>query len=263
MPTYTPINALVFYAAHAGAISGMAISGWIVDPAKADYSQVVGIAAAFAQAFDQAWDNTAPISVFEGEAITAVVASDFRLRGPGPLAYPVYSNPTSWAQAAAACVALILECDAYFASQSLVPPPYPTSGLLQTAYNQSTGIVLPFGAVNPSQVVNVPGVNVPANCKVIATFDGVVRPTTGNEGTYTFGYSIGIGTAYKTIVRTATLAGASPATLPFSYTYEFTPNQISGLNLTISALGILAAETSATDSLTVDYASLLVEVVSL
>jgi|SRR5271157_7521 len=256
------INPLIYYAAHAGAISGMAIPGWIVDPNKVDYSQVVGIAGAFASAFDAAWNSTAVPSVYEMSAITAVVASDFEQRGPGPLAFATYSNPSNWAQAAAACVALILECDAYFAGQGNTPPPFPTSGLLQTAYAQSTNIVLPYGAVLPSQVVNVHGVNVPANCKVIATFDGVAQPPT-DEGSATLGFSIGRGTAYDTIVRTVLFNDANPSTVPFSYTYEYTPNQALGNNLTFSGLGILASESGATDNMTILYASLLIEVVSL
>jgi len=262
-----PINSLIFYAAHAGAISGMAIPGWIVDPTKADYSQVVGIAAAFAQAFDQAWDNVAVPSVYEMEAITAVVASDFRLRGPGPLSYSVYSQVSNWTIAAAACVALILESDAYFASQGLTPPPTNAgSGLLSTAYAQSTNITLPYGATVPTQVVTVSGVGVPANAKVIAQFDGVLLAPNAEADWFTIGYSIGRGTAYDTSLRSMSgvLFGQNPGVyVPFSYTYEYSPNQAAGSDVAFSGLAILSGEqTGETVSATIANASLLIEVVS-
>jgi hypothetical protein len=265
MYSYVPINALAYYAAHAGAISGMAIPGWIIDPAKADYAQVVGIAAAFAQAFDQAWNSTAQLSVFEGEAITAVVSSDFQQRGPGPLSYAKYSNPSNWTIAAAACVALILECDASFASQGMTPPPYPTSGLLSTAYAQSMNVVLPYGATGNTVVVTVPNVLVPPNCKVICTFDGVAQAPTGTF--FNMGYSIGRAGANDTQLRQMSVTSNNDYDLAesrsFSYTYEYTPNQAVGNAVSFEGLAILLAEASGTVNMTITYASLLVEVVTL
>ena len=266
MTSYSPINPLVYYAAHAGAISGMAIPGWIIDPTKQDYSQVVGIAGAFAQAFDQAWDNTAIPSVYEAEAITAVVSSDFQQRGPGPLAFAQYSNPANWTIAAAACVALILESDAYLASQGLNPPPgNGGSGLIETAYAQSTNIILPFGATNPTQVVSAT-VTVPTNCKIIAHFDGVFLGP-NEEGNYTVGFSIGRGTSYDTIVRLVNLVpfGSNPgAYVPYSYTYEYALDQEAvGPAVTISGLAILLNESPGLTLNATAYSnSLQLEVVS-
>jgi hypothetical protein len=261
MTSYVPINDLVFYAAHAGAISGMGVPGWITDPTKSDYLPQVTSAAAFAQAFDQVWNSTTTISVYEAEAITSVVATQFSLRGPGPLANPVYTTQANWLKSATACVALILESDAYFAGQGLIPPPFPTSGLLQTGYAQAQNVTLVYGAVIATPVVSVHGINVPANGRVIATFDGVAVPPSA-EGSVTMGYSIGRGTSYDTIVRTTNLNSADIATAPFSYTYEYDLHQGEGNNQTFSGLAFLAAEGGATENMTISYASLQIQVVS-
>jgi hypothetical protein len=267
----TIINPLVYYAAHAGAISGMAISGWIIDPTKQDYSQVVGIAGAFAQAFDQAWDQAAAPSVFEAEAITAVVESDFRQRGPGPLAYGQYSNSENWAVAATACVALILESDAFLASQGLTPPSsYPNGTLLSTAYAQANNVLLPFAPTNPTDVVTVTGVNVPANCKVIAHFDGVFEAANQSDmatDNYTIGYSIGRGTHEDTYQRLVNLVpfGTSPGGgvyVPFKYVYEYATGAVIGTSLSFSGLALIVTDTTVSYNVYASAASLLIEVVS-
>src|ERR1700690_3142229 len=119
--TYNPINAGAYTSAFAGAIAGMAVSGWIVDPNKGDYSNVVIIAGAFAQAFDQIWNSATQLNELELAAISAVVQEDFTGRGPGPFDSSLYQSAANWAVPAAACAALILECDAFFASQGINP----------------------------------------------------------------------------------------------------------------------------------------------
>jgi len=119
---YVPINTSAFVASYAGAIAGMAVSGWIIDPTSADYSDVTIIAGAFAQAFDIAWDDATQLNDLELACMTSVVQTDFNGRGPGPFTSPAFRDPTNWNVAARACVALILECDIFFASQGITPP---------------------------------------------------------------------------------------------------------------------------------------------
>ena len=82
--TYNPINVAAYTAAFSGAVAGMATSGWITDQTSSDYTNVTPIAGAFAQAFDQIWNNATPLNNLEEAAITAIVQTDFRGRGPGP-----------------------------------------------------------------------------------------------------------------------------------------------------------------------------------
>lgn len=118
---YAPINIPAYVAAYSGAIAGMAVSGWIVDPVATDYSAVTAIAGAFAQQFDIVWNNAAQINNLEGAAITQIVAEDFSKRGPGPFSNSKFSTPSNWNVAASACVALVLQSDAYFAGQGINP----------------------------------------------------------------------------------------------------------------------------------------------
>ena len=118
---YVPINTASYVASYAGAIAGMAVPGWITDPNSADYADVTIIAGAFAQAFDIAWNNAAQLNDLELACMTSVVQSDFNGRGPGPFASATFKDPTNWNVAARACVALILECDIFFASQGITP----------------------------------------------------------------------------------------------------------------------------------------------
>lgn len=119
--SYTPINVDAYTAAFAGAIAGMAVSGWITDPVDTDYTDVTFIAGAFAQSFDQSWNNATQLNNLEIEAITSVVQQDFSGRGPGPFNNSRFVDPTNWTETAKACVALILASDLYFAGQGITP----------------------------------------------------------------------------------------------------------------------------------------------
>ncbi len=116
---YVPTNVAAYTASFAGAIAGMAVSGWITDPTAADYNNVTLVAGAFAQAFDTVWNNATQLNNLEVEAITAVVQQDFRGRGPSDSV--TLQSPTNWTVAARACAALVLESDIYFAGQGINP----------------------------------------------------------------------------------------------------------------------------------------------
>lgn len=119
--SYTPINDGAYTAAFAGAIAGMAVSGWITDPTAADYLPVCTIAGAFAEAFDTGWNNAAELNSLEVAAISSIASQNFKDRGPGPFGASL-ALAANWTQTALACVALVLESDAYFQSQGITPP---------------------------------------------------------------------------------------------------------------------------------------------
>lgn len=133
---YAPINIPAYVAAYSGAIAGMAVSGWITDPASADYALVAQIAGAFAQEFDITWNSATVLNNLENAAITSIVEQEFAQRGPGPLAAVRFVTPSNWAKAAAGCAALVLSSDAYFAGQGIDPGHPGGAGL--TSFNGRT-----------------------------------------------------------------------------------------------------------------------------
>src|SRR6185369_8543740 len=118
--TYAPINIPAYVAAYSGAIAGMGVSGPIVSPVQGSYDDMTQIAGAFAQAFDVAWNDAADLNNLESAAITAIVSNEFAQRGPATN-IAVLKTVANWTVAARACVALVLESDAYFAGQGINP----------------------------------------------------------------------------------------------------------------------------------------------
>lgn len=118
---YAPVNIDAYTNAYSGALAGMAISGWIVDPTSADYSNVAAIAGAFAQAFDLVWNNAAELNWLQIQAIQSVCQEQFTGHAPGSLDNAVFTQASNWAVPAAACAALVLEGDAFVASEGITP----------------------------------------------------------------------------------------------------------------------------------------------
>jgi hypothetical protein len=135
---YSPINTQAYVSAYAGAIAGMAVSGWIVDPTSANYAQVAAIAGAFSEAFDQAWNNATTLNNLELRAIQSVCQNEFAGRGPGSLENPALALSANWTIPAAACAALVLEGDVYLASQG-IDPGTPSTGGGDVVTGQITG----------------------------------------------------------------------------------------------------------------------------
>lgn len=133
--TYTPINVDAYTNAYAGALAGMAISGWIVDPNSADYAKVAAIAGAFAEAFDTVWNNATTLNSLQTQSIQSVCQEQFTGHAPGSLDSDIFTNAANWAVPAAACAALVLEGDAYVASQGITPTT-PGGGTFEPIYQQ-------------------------------------------------------------------------------------------------------------------------------
>jgi hypothetical protein len=119
--TYSPVNIDAYTNAYSGAIAGMAISGWIVDPTSADYSNVAAIAGAFAQAFDLVWNNATGLNWLQIQSIQSVSQEQFTGHAPGSLDNSTFAQASNWAVPAAACAALVLRGDAFVASEGITP----------------------------------------------------------------------------------------------------------------------------------------------
>jgi hypothetical protein len=119
--SYTPINTDSYTNAFAGAIAGMAVSGWIVDPTSINYAHVAAIAGAFAEAFDTVWNDATALNSLQTQAIQSVCQEQFAGHAPGSLDNASFTSAANWAVPAAACAALVLEGDAYVASQGITP----------------------------------------------------------------------------------------------------------------------------------------------
>lgn len=118
---YAPINVDAYTNAYSGAIAGMAISGWIVDPTSAEYSNVATIAGAFARAFDVVWNSATALNWLQIQSIQSVCQEQFAGHAPGSLDNSVLAQASNWAVAAAACAALVLEGDAFVTSEGITP----------------------------------------------------------------------------------------------------------------------------------------------
>jgi hypothetical protein len=176
---YSPINTQGYVAAYAGAIAGMAVSGWITEPDPAKYAPVTIIAGAFAEAFDVAWNNSAQLNELEQAAITSIVQQDFSNRGPGPFEDVVFQNSSNWTVTANACVALVLQSDAFFTSQGITPAPA-ANGNLSVA---NIAALIALEGVGVGQLVHVQTLGrafiaVPAGASALESC--VVEPSTGN-----------------------------------------------------------------------------------
>jgi hypothetical protein len=151
---FTPINPQAFAASYAGAVSGMAISGWISDPVATDYALVTSVAGAFAQAFDGVWNSATPLNTLEQQSIVSACAAEFAGRGPGPTNNPSFQTPSFWNVPAKACAALVLEGDAYFASIGVTPPPLPTGGGSGQLIFPNIAAMSAFNVTSPTVLVN-------------------------------------------------------------------------------------------------------------
>jgi len=187
---YTPINIDAYTNAYSGAIAGMAISGWIVDPTSADYSNVATIAGAFAQAFDLVWNNAAELNWLQIQSIQSVCQEQFTGHAPGSLDSAALAQAANWAIPAAACAALVLQGDSFVASEGITPntpggggssgpifrqlwldttKPDGGNGAIDTPYNTWAGALGPIGVsggtapwvINLAQGIDASGTPIP------------------------------------------------------------------------------------------------------
>ncbi|VVB55258.1 Uncharacterised protein [uncultured archaeon] len=237
---YAPINVAAYTSAFAGAIAGMAVSGWIVDPTSADYNNATLVAGAFAQEFDTIWNNATALNNLEIEAITSVVQQDFTGRGPGPLNSAQFQNPLNWTVAAKACAALILQSDIFFAGQGINPGTPGGGGLLPVVselvyVNQGGSDVTGNGTEeNPFQTIAHAQSTI-LDASFAKAYGVLIGPGTYNEAVLlkdsvyligsdpllvAFGTSVALGPTYTTVPGAASgitnVACNCPVTLDFN-----------------------------------------------
>lgn len=118
---YTPINTPAYLHAYAGAVSGMANTGRLTDPVRADYVAITRVASAFAKAFDQAWDDPTPLSPLVDISISVIVSQQFQGRGvPDIVANPQLTRMENWAIDAAAAAGLLEAGEDHLAREGIV-----------------------------------------------------------------------------------------------------------------------------------------------
>lgn len=158
---YVPVNIDVYTNAYAGTLSGMAVSGWIVGPSPTDYANVTAIAGAYAEAFDTVWNNATTLNWLQIQVIQSVCQEQFRGHAPGSLDNAIFTQPSNWAIAAAACAALVLESDAFVASEGITPNTPGSGAGGVTSFNARVGAVLPqdgdYASSEISNNSNLPG----------------------------------------------------------------------------------------------------------
>lgn len=136
---YNPINVAAYVAAYSGAIAGMAVGGWISSDSQDTYTSATEVAGAFAQQFDIVWNDTATLNNLESKAITSIVQNEFQNRQPST--DDSFKVPATWNRPAIACAALVLQSDAYFASQGINPGSGNTIGPIQNTYYWEPGFL--------------------------------------------------------------------------------------------------------------------------
>lgn len=116
---YTPLNAEIYTAAYSGALSGMAINGWITSASQSNYSLVASIAGAFAEAFDQTWGSFITVDVATINMVTKCCHSQLAKRSPGPGNYNQFLQRSNWTAAAAGIRALVSRARAFIVSEGI------------------------------------------------------------------------------------------------------------------------------------------------
>jgi len=118
---YSPNNVLVFIAAYAGAISGLAVAEKVlVNNNPVDYDAISKVAGAFAQSFDTEW-GLRPTSELDVSIIEEECEGTWEGRYPATFK-PSTVTPSTYTAQCKALIALVTSSEAYFAAQGIVPP---------------------------------------------------------------------------------------------------------------------------------------------
>lgn len=165
---YVPINVAAFTTAYSGALAGMAVSGWISSSSLSNYDAVTKVAGAFAQAFDQVWNNATQLNNLEIQAITSASQAEFS--GRGPSRDSALQAASYWSIPAGAVAALVLMADAYFAGQGINPGTPGGSADLVVAQAWNTTELNTFDVNATENFVLVSGANFAASSVLSSAF---------------------------------------------------------------------------------------------
>jgi hypothetical protein len=221
---YVPINTQAYVSAFAGAIAGMAINGWIVNPTSGNYVDVAAIAGAFSEAFDQAWNNATDLNNLEIRGIQAACQSEFEGHAPGPLSNPDFVLSSNWTIPAIACAALVLESDAYFAGQGIDPGTPGTGGNTNPAVDLTCYVRKGGSDITGDGSFNTPFASINAACTLIRSF---ANASTTNRYTVNVGtgrYTEALTMSEWTYVVGNSCEGTRVTFSSFTLGADFTPN---------------------------------------
>lgn len=146
----------------------------------------------------------------------------------------------------------------------------------ETGYSETLLVTEMLPAGGFVSTIEVSGITVPANCKVIVTYECQFTGVSGSSNAvfthlYGIGHVSGGSPETDTTVRSYRMfpinegeSGIAYNDQHFSYNYEYAPNQISGSGLTFCGIGEceLTGGNPSTDYVSLEFASLTIEVVS-
>jgi len=141
---YTPANLQIFTAAFAGALAGMGISDRVpTDTDGTHYAVLAATAGAYAQAVDVAWNATGrKATQLDLEGCQSLSEEAWILRAPqGAIQNGTFLLPDTYLSIAQVVVAMMTAGEAYFTTQSIVPPAIPL-----TPVDLSIFVVTRYGA---------------------------------------------------------------------------------------------------------------------
>jgi hypothetical protein len=156
--SYVPNNNAIFIAAFSGAAAGMGVNrGVPLDSHALDYTVLMMIAGAWAQAFDTSWGAN-PNSTLDTEMAQSLSEEAWGQRTPGPQNVAKYLQPLNWKPQTDALVAQITAAESYFSGQGISPsPPSSAGALVLTRYVSAPGqAVDPAGGDIDLCVLSIP-----------------------------------------------------------------------------------------------------------
>jgi hypothetical protein len=119
---YVPINLNIFLAAFEGTIAGIGASNRTpVDPTPADDDPITAVAFAFAQSFDQVWNNAAAANSYQIDAVSSTCEAYWSNR-PQPLANATFTNPATYTVYCRGLKAIIDSGSNTLTAQGITPP---------------------------------------------------------------------------------------------------------------------------------------------
>lgn len=161
---YTPLNPDAFVAAYSGFVSALESGFQVsVNPDPSVYAGASLVAGAFAQAFDEEWNDATVLDSLEIAMIRALCLELMTARIPNSILDPDRSslNPIVWRPYCRTLVAMISAGSTWFASQGIpvppvIPPLPPGSGetVVAVPFTFATPSPLLLGAIHAGQVLN-------------------------------------------------------------------------------------------------------------
>jgi len=193
--SYVPVNLPLYVSAYAGAVSGMGFSDRVVsDTVQNDYTGLAMTAAAWAESFDQAWNNASTANTLQLQEAMGMSYGVWSQRAPQAVSDFLFS--TTYDSETAALVSAIHAIDAYLTSQGITPPDPGGGGGSGTVTSVSAGPGISItGTPTITPIVNNTGVlsvTAGTNITITGTASNPVINSSNPGGTLT-GITAGTG----------------------------------------------------------------------